>query len=156
MASSMKRQRKVATTTWDDDQFRARCRVAAVRRGWTVEELCERAGLDRFYLGKTAALGRRVDAVIALAHTAEVTLTWLAGVEEAPDLLDPTEAARLGAVADVAAHLYCKIRSEGFDADTGAIVRAVLDVVGRRRIKPTAHPVELPPEPPAAAEAPTE
>jgi transcriptional regulator with XRE-family HTH domain len=132
----MKRTRK-PIWVWDDDQFRARCRVAAARKGISVEDMCEQAGVDRTYLNKLSTQGRRIDAVIALAQVAEVSLSWLAGVEESPDLFDDSEAARLSAVAGVAAQLYGAIRLQGFDTDAGAIVRAVMDVVGRRMIKPT-------------------
>jgi len=100
-ATAMKPQR----ADWDDEKFISRCRVAAARKGWSLEELCERAGLDRYYLTKTAAVGRRIDAVISLARTAGVTVEWLAGLDGESLTLDSSELARLGAVANVAAHL---------------------------------------------------
>ena len=139
---------------WDDVQFRARCRVAAARKGLSVEDLCEAAGLDRTYLNKISTQGRRVDGVIALAQVAEVSLAWLAGVDEVPDLFDEREASRLSAVAGVAAQLYSAIRLQGFDTDAGAIVRAAMDVVGRKTLVPAKPNCPVMPEVAVAAEAP--
>jgi hypothetical protein len=43
---------------WDDSGFVARCAEAAARKGWSVEDLCERAGYDRYFLSKPAGYGR--------------------------------------------------------------------------------------------------
>src|SRR6187399_172508 len=131
-ATAMKPQR----ADWDDEKFISRCRVAAARKGWSLEELCERAGLDRYYLTKTAAVGRRIDAVISLARTAGVTVEWLAGLDGESLTLDSSELARLGAVANVAAHLYVAINLQRSDMDANAIIRSVLELIGHKAGKP--------------------
>lgn len=131
-ASAMKPQR----ADWDDEKFISRCRVAAARKGWSLEEFCERAGLDRYYLTKPAAVGRRIDAVISLARTAGVSLEWLAGLDDELVTLDSAELARLGAVANVAAHLYVAINLQSSDMDANAIIRSVLEVIGHKAGKP--------------------
>jgi len=121
---------------WDDEKFISRCRVAAARKGWSLEELCERAGLDRYYLTKSAAVGRRIDAVISLARTAGVSLEWIAGLDDELVTLDPSELARLGAVANVVAHLYVAINLQRSDMDANAIIQSVLEVIGHKGGKP--------------------
>jgi hypothetical protein len=69
---------------WDDTLFLSRCRQVAALNGWTLQEYSERAGCDPYFLSKTAAVGRRIDNVIALANVGGVTLDWLAGLQETP------------------------------------------------------------------------
>jgi hypothetical protein len=105
----------------------------AARKGWSVEDLCERAGYDRYFLSKPAGYGRRIDCVIALARTAGVSLEWLAGVSLS-DAVDPTtELARLATVANVATHLYFALRSQPSNADDEAIIRSTLAALGQER-----------------------
>jgi len=131
-AAVRKRQR----TDWDDDKFISRCREAAARKGWSIEDLSEAAGFDRYFLSKPAAVGRRIDGVISLAHAAGVSLDWLAGIDPEPIGIDPVELARLGAVANVAAHLYVAISVQHSDMDANAIIRSVLEVIGHKADKP--------------------
>jgi hypothetical protein len=65
---------------WNDALFLSRCRQVAALNGWTLQEYSERAGCDPYFLSKTAAVGRRIDNVIALANIGGVTLDWLAGL----------------------------------------------------------------------------
>lgn len=130
--AAMKPQR----ADWDDEKFISRCRVVAARKRWSLEEFCERAGLDRYYLTKPAAVGRRIDAVISLARTAGVTLEWLAGLDDESLTLDSSELARLGSVANVAAHLYVAINLQRSEMDANAIIRSVLEVIGHKYGKP--------------------
>jgi transcriptional regulator with XRE-family HTH domain len=68
----------IRKTQWDDAGFVHRCAEAARRRGWSLEELAEQAGFDRYYFGKPASVGRRIDIVMKLADTLGVSLDWLA------------------------------------------------------------------------------
>lgn len=146
-AAAIKPQR----ADWDDEKFISRCRVAAARKGWSLEEFCERAGLDRYYLTKPAAVGCRIDAVISLARTAGVSLEWLAGLDDELVALDSSELARLGAVANVASHLYVAINLQRSDMDANAIIRSVLEVIGHKTGK-LAQPIAAGTKAPAATD----
>lgn len=122
----MKRERYL----WDDEKFISRCREAAARKNWSIEDLSEAAGFDRYFLNKPAPVGRRIDGILALAHTADVSLDWLVGLDKEPAPISASELARLGAVATVTAHLFVALSSQNSDMDADAIVRSVLDVIG--------------------------
>lgn len=137
---------------WDDTLFLSRCRQVAALNGWTLQEYSERAGCDPYFLSKTAAVGRRIDNVIALANVGGVTLDWLAGLQETlGPPLNSSQLARLGAVANVAVHLYAAISLQPSDVDADEIIRGVLSVIGQKK---NGTMSEDPPAPAAEREKP--
>jgi transcriptional regulator with XRE-family HTH domain len=133
----------IRKTQWDDAGFVHRCAEAARRRGWSLEEeLAEQAGFDRYYFGKPASVGRRIDIVMKLADTLGVSLDWLAGVFPAPEPLDSTELARLVTVANVATHLYFAIKTHPPNLLYDDIIRAVLSTIQNPQSRPDQPAVE--------------
>ncbi len=117
---------------WDDDQFRERCAVAAARKGWSLEDLCDYAGIDRYYLNTRPAHGRRIDAIMSIAKAAEVSLHWLVTFDQSVPLISHTDLPRLADIANVVAYLYLAMSLQRSDMDANDIVRSVMDMLGRR------------------------
>jgi hypothetical protein len=46
---------------WNDELFILRCRIAAGRKGWSLEDLCREIGANPYFLSKPAPVGRRTD-----------------------------------------------------------------------------------------------
>lgn len=77
-------------------------KVGRAQRGWTQEQLAEKAGLDRTQIGaiERQVSGASIDSLGALAHALGVAIHVLlmAPTEAQPEMLAAAEEARLKAV----------------------------------------------------------
>jgi len=49
---------------WDDQRFIDRCLEAAYRKGWSLTQLCQKAGIAENYLVRSPAHGRNIASIM--------------------------------------------------------------------------------------------
>jgi transcriptional regulator with XRE-family HTH domain len=67
---------------WDDGAFKERVKAAAQRKGMTVRQVLEAAGVSPYYLKKTV-VGRGINTMIQLARVLDMTPAEMCGFEPA-------------------------------------------------------------------------